>query len=211
MFLTDARRSYHEIVNVEDLAAGGAPALGEPLPIELANATYAVRGRLVDGLRSVEHVAAWFRDNRARFAEPCADEDLLGVGPEELRAARALRDAIRELASVAVRGGTAPGDAVEEVNRQVRAAARWRELSWGEGPSALARSATPPVTTALAEIAQQTVDLFGGERIADLRACQAPGCVLYFVKDHPRREWCSAGCGTRARAARHYERTKAGR
>ncbi|MFI6847287.1 CGNR zinc finger domain-containing protein [Kitasatospora sp. NPDC050467] len=36
-----------------------------------------------------------------------------------------------------------------------------------------------------------------------------PGCVLYFVKKHPRREWCSAGCGTRARAARHYERTEA--
>jgi hypothetical protein len=39
-----------------------------------------------------------------------------------------------------------------------------------------------------------------------LRACQAPGCVLYFVKDHPRREWCSTACGNRARAARHYRR-----
>jgi predicted RNA-binding Zn ribbon-like protein len=29
---------------------------------------------------------------------------------------------------------------------------------------------------------------------------------LYFVKRHPRREWCSAGCGNRARVARHYHR-----
>ncbi|MCM2422717.1 ABATE domain-containing protein [Streptomyces sp. RKAG293] len=198
-------------MKVEDLEGGGAPALGEPLPIELANATYAVRGRLVDGLQSVEHVAAWFRDNRGRFAEQCGDADLLAAGPEELRATRALRDAIRVLAEAAVCGRTPPRQAVEVINRQVRAAARWRELSWADGPSVRARSATTSVTAALADIAQRAVDFFGGDRIGDLRACQAPGCVLYFVKDHPRREWCSAGCGTRARAARHYERTKAAR
>jgi len=26
------------------------------------------------------------------------------------------------------------------------------------------------------------------------------------VKNHPRREWCSAACGNRVRAARHYRR-----
>jgi predicted RNA-binding Zn ribbon-like protein len=39
-----------------------------------------------------------------------------------------------------------------------------------------------------------------------LRACRAPGCVLYFTAEHPRREWCSLACGNRARAARHYRR-----
>ncbi|WP_225993278.1 CGNR zinc finger domain-containing protein [Actinomadura rudentiformis] len=39
-----------------------------------------------------------------------------------------------------------------------------------------------------------------------LRACLAPGCVLYFLKNHPRREWCTAACGNRARGARHYRR-----
>ena len=38
------------------------------------------------------------------------------------------------------------------------------------------------------------------------RATHAPGCVLYFVQDHPRREWCSTACGNRARVARHYDR-----
>jgi predicted RNA-binding Zn ribbon-like protein len=41
-------------------------------------------------------------------------------------------------------------------------------------------------------------------------ACHAPGCVLYFLKTHPRREWCSVTCGNRVRAARHYERIRAG-
>jgi len=60
----------------------------------------------------------------------------------------------------------------------------------------------------LSSIAHQSIDLLVGEDRVNLRACYAPGCVLYFVKDHPRREWCSHACGNRARAARHYRRHK---
>lgn len=63
-----------------------------------------------------------------------------------------------------------------------------------------------PADAALAAIARSAIGVFGGPRRADLRACQGPGCVLHFVKDHPRREWCSAGCGNRARVSRHYYR-----
>src|SRR6267154_2201100 len=66
------------------------------------------------------------------------------------------------------------------------------------------------VTTGLAGIAQQAVALLAdhGDK---LRACHAPGCILYFVKSHPRREWCSVACGNRARAARHYDKIREGR
>ena len=45
---------------------------------------------------------------------------------------------------------------------------------------------------------------------SELRLCGAPGCVLLFVRDHPRREWCSqrlrqprsAGAPLRARPGR---------
>jgi predicted RNA-binding Zn ribbon-like protein len=66
----------------------------------------------------------------------------------------------------------------------------------------------PAVPAALAGVATEAVDLFGGTDADKLRACQAPGCVLYFVKTHPRREWCSIACGNRARAARHYHRRR---
>jgi predicted RNA-binding Zn ribbon-like protein len=33
-----------------------------------------------------------------------------------------------------------------------------------------------------------------------------PACVLFFVKNHPRRDYCSPVCGNRARVSRHYER-----
>jgi nucleoid-associated protein YgaU len=63
----------------------------------------------------------------------------------------------------------------------------------------------PPVAAALSAIAAQAIGLLT-DPDSPLRACHAPGCVLYFVRDHPRREWCSAACGNRARAARHYQR-----
>jgi len=42
-------------------------------------------------------------------------------------------------------------------------------------------------------------------------ACGGPGCVPYFTKKDPRRAYCSAGCGNRARVARHYRLHKADR
>lgn len=44
-----------------------------------------------------------------------------------------------------------------------------------------------------------------------LRRCAHPDCVLYFYDISPKanRRWCSmAGCGNRAKAARHYARAK---
>jgi predicted RNA-binding Zn ribbon-like protein len=65
-----------------------------------------------------------------------------------------------------------------------------------------------PVTAGLAGVAEDAIQLLAGDDAASLRACYAPGCVLYFVKTHPRRQWCSVACGNRARAARHYQRSK---
>jgi predicted RNA-binding Zn ribbon-like protein len=59
----------------------------------------------------------------------------------------------------------------------------------------------------ISSIAADAIDLITGPSRHQLRACGAPGCVLVFLKQHPRREWCSAACGNRARQARHYRRT----
>jgi predicted RNA-binding Zn ribbon-like protein len=63
----------------------------------------------------------------------------------------------------------------------------------------------------LAAVATEAIDLLTGPDAQLLRACHAPGCVIYFVKDHSRREWCSTACGNRVRAARHYSRRIEGR
>lgn len=44
-----------------------------------------------------------------------------------------------------------------------------------------------------------------------IRRCANPACVLHFFDISPRgqRRWCSmSGCGNRAKAARHYARTR---
>lgn len=196
------------IPDLSGLVDGGAPRLGEPLPIELVNTRFQFRGRPRDGLDVPEHLAAWLRDARPRLDTPLADHDLLAVGQAELAAARALRDCLRALAEAAIDRRRPDQAHLDALNRQVHAAARWRELGWTDGPFTRNRVDGPPVTAALAEIAQAGVDLLAGAERAELRSCQGPGCVLLFVRDHPRREWCSAGCGNRARAARHYSRVR---
>ena len=74
----------------------------------------------------------------------------------------------------------------------------------------MVRTAHDPALAAVAAIAEEAVALFAGPDRLLLRACRAPGCVLYFVRNHPRREWCSDGCGNRARVARHYHRHHGG-
>jgi predicted RNA-binding Zn ribbon-like protein len=178
--------------------SGGAPLLGEPLSIELANTRYAVRGNPREGLDTADHLAGWLRDVRLPTS---------GVDAADLAAAVALRDAVRRLAAATVDDEPLPADAVDLVNRHAATPARWRELHADPEPRTVARSAGGDVATALSEIAADAVDLFGGPRRHDLRACQGPGCVLYFIRSG-RREWCSHGCGNRARAARHYARNR---
>lgn len=177
----------------------------EPLPIEFANTIHAVRGRVIDELETTGGLATWLRGEQTRLPVPVAEP---AVSEPGLRAARELRDAIRALVG-AVAGGRTPGIAdLEVLNAAARAAPRWRELHWDPEPRATTRAAGDPVAAALSVIADETVTLLAGELRHELRACHAPGCVLHFVRDSARREWCSPGCGNRARAARHYARTR---
>jgi predicted RNA-binding Zn ribbon-like protein len=172
----------------------------EPRPVLLMNTIWANRSQVHDDLTTVGGL-----------------RDFLGVPADQvdLEAFRALRQALRDLAGVltedtrAIARDRDLGRAVAEVNRAARSARRWPRLIVRDGE--LLRdneSEGSPTLQALASIAAEAVELFTGENRVLLRACYAPGCVLYFVKDHPRREWCSPSCGNRVRAARHYRRNR---
>ncbi|WP_336213699.1 CGNR zinc finger domain-containing protein [Nonomuraea sp. LPB2021202275-12-8] len=195
-------------MNVADITGGGAPILGEPLPIELGNTAYAVRGRLMDGLETIDHLAAWLRDVRPRLAIRPSDADLLGVTGDDLRLARELRETIRQLAAAAAAGQDADPGAVTTLNHLARQAARWHELRVAPEPHVVVCAEGRPVAAALSALADDAVTLFGGPARHGVHACQGPGCRLHFVRETPRREWCSAGCGNRARAARHYAKVR---
>jgi predicted RNA-binding Zn ribbon-like protein len=172
----------------------------EPRPVLLMNTIWANRSRLHDDLATVGGL-----------------RDFLGVPVDEadLDAFLALRQALRDLAAV-LTSDTRPvarnrdlERAVAEVNRAARSARQWPQLAVRDGE--LLRdneSEGSPADRERASIAAEAVELFTGADRVSLRACYAPGCVLYFVKDHPRREWCSPSCGNRVRAARHYRRNR---
>lgn len=191
---------------IVDLEDGGAPLLGEPLPVELANTRYAVRGVPHEGLAEPEHLAAWLRDVAPRLTAPPPEAALLAVHAEDLAAALDLRECVRALLTAAMTDTTPATETIDRLNAHTRAAPRWRELHWPA--AATTHSTAAPIAAVLAELATATIDLLTGPDRGDLRPCQGPGCILHFVKNNPRREWCSAACGNRARVARHYQRTK---
>jgi predicted RNA-binding Zn ribbon-like protein len=181
----------------------------EPLPVRLMSTIWAGQDGIHDDLSTTAALDEWL---------DAVGMDRAGTHAtgHELAKARALRDAVRRLAGyvtqdtrpAAVSAMTDVAAALDLVNSTAaelpapRLALRDGRLELGahRGPS--------PVTTRLAQVAEQAVQLLSGTEAVRLRACYAPGCVLYFMKTHPRREWCSVACGNRVRAARHYQRAR---
>jgi len=64
--------------------------------------------------------------------------------------------------------------------------------------------------SAAASVARASIELLASPDRERICICQAPGCVLFFLKEGRRRHWCSAACGNRARVARHYARHRPG-
>jgi predicted RNA-binding Zn ribbon-like protein len=167
---------------------------GEPLAIEFANTRRMARGTPVDLLSGPEAVAEW-------MAGVGFD---LALGEDDVAAFVRLRDAIREIAAALDAGEPEPGDAVATVNAAAAGAPSWPELVDG---MARERTEAEPVEAALGMLARSAVEVFGGPDRDAVRICgRWPACVLFFVKNHPRRDYCSPVCGNRARVSRHYER-----
>jgi predicted RNA-binding Zn ribbon-like protein len=181
----------------------------EPLPVRLMSTIWADADGVHDDLRTTADVDEWLDAVGVDRADAHATES-------ELALTRALRDAVRRLAAYVTRDGrpgaaaaiTEVAAALGQVN-SIAAELPPPRLALRDGRLELeANRGRSPVTTGLAQIADQAAGLLGGDAAARLRACYAPGCVLFFVKTHPRREWCSVACGNRVRAARHYQRAR---
>jgi len=183
----------------------------EPTPVRLMSTIWAGAEGIHDDLAGPADLDAWL--NAVGI-----DRHGAGATEDDLRSAIRLRDAVRRLAAHATgddrpAAASAIADLDEAVTVLNEHAAKLPPPAIAASPSGLRRAKEAPasgVTTGLAGIAQQSVALLADHE-DKLRACHAPGCVLYFVKSHPRREWCSVPCGNRARAARHYDKIREGR
>lgn len=174
---------------------------GQRLALDLVNSTYiegGSRGRLVDSIISPELFQDWCAQ-RAGELSPAGqpgkpdDEDLNRIRGLRAATRRAL-DAILTDNEIDTEDARTVSDNAARAHRIVAITPNleirysWSEFDFG-----------PRVITLIAEDA---VSLLAG-KAAGVHACQAPGCIMYFIPTTERRRWCSTICGNRARVARH--------
>jgi predicted RNA-binding Zn ribbon-like protein len=179
----------------------------EPLPVRLMNTVWANRDGVQDSLTTVAQLQQWARQ--------CGVRPSTGLSRADLALARSVRDALRRLAADvlddtregAVSGPLTAAEALDRLNEVLAACVpevrsdghRRLRRGWRWHVAGFERE--------LGVIALEAADLLAQGR-EGLGACHGPGCVLYFERVPVRREWCSTGCGNRARVARHYRRRK---
>ncbi|MEU1461547.1 CGNR zinc finger domain-containing protein [Streptomyces sp. NPDC005727] len=170
------------------------PLTGEPLALDLLNTRWIKEGAPQDLLDGTEGLAVWLADNGLAGEHP-ADADVL-------RHLRQARDAL----GAAVDGSLEEGAPLVDA---VLAHGRIRARLTGEG--AFEEPEFTDASWAPAWLAARDyLDLL--DRAPDrIRRCAHEACVLHFfdTSRNGTRRWCSmASCGNRAKASRHYARTK---
>jgi predicted RNA-binding Zn ribbon-like protein len=177
------------------------PLAGEPLALDLLDTQFVVDGQVVDLLAVPGSSAAWLHH---AVGEAAATAAPAATGP--LVEARA---AIRAVVTAAG-SGAIPADASHALNAVLSHGRARRELGPDGRPAQLVESDDPAWRPAVLA-AYDLLDLLD-ERADRIRQCEHDRCVLWFLDTsrNGTRRWCSmATCGNRAKAERHYRRTRA--
>ncbi|AYF73936.1 hypothetical protein D7D52_08740 [Nocardia yunnanensis] len=185
----------------------------DPLALRLANTLRATSSGLTDSFATRESTRDWLRDNVPQLSTHMNVEDYLPSEADRI-ALVDLRQNVRAVFAeyVSPQPPSSADAAVlppfPEALAGINAATAptQRLLGWGKsGPRTVERLLTADeLDTVMAGLADSAIEFFTGPVAAQIRTCPAPRCVRYFLKAHPRQEWCSVACGNRARAARHY-------
>jgi predicted RNA-binding Zn ribbon-like protein len=170
------------------------PVERQALSLDFGNTTYLRSGVLTDGLAEPGGAADW--------------TVAIGLSPVPASATPALielRDAIRAIFRATIDGVRPAAAARNIVNQAAKAAPSWPQLDSG-GTTAKTHRGADAATNLRAELAADAIAVLTGPARPLLRACPAEGCQGFFLQHHRRRGFCSPGCATRTRVARHYHR-----
>jgi predicted RNA-binding Zn ribbon-like protein len=173
------------------------PLLGEPLGLDLLNTLWVDAGERHDLLAERSGLSQWLGEH--------GFDDRVPATPAVHEALLATREAIA--AHIADPGSP---QAVGALNAVLARGALRRSIGQ-DGPITTITVDDPAALPAWAA-AEDYLQLLARDATR-VRHCAGPGCVLHFYDTSKRgdRRWCSmAGCGNRAKAARHYARTKKG-
>ncbi len=174
-------------------ASDPRPLIGEPLSLDLLNSVWIDAGGTHDLLETLDGLAVWLRTR--------------DLPPSRSEATRALllqtRAAIAE--HLAGPAGTAPTEPLNAVLRRGTV----QPVLTPDGPRDVPVLDAPEHLAAW-HCARDYLRLLTLDT-SRIRRCAHPDCVLHFHDTSAKgdRRWCSmAGCGNRAKAARHYQRTR---
>lgn len=184
----------------KDLRRAGFPFRSGRLCLDFV-ATVAKRERGErELLAGPDDLRTWCRV--AALPEPC-DE----VTEERLAQVRVLREAVYRLARARV-DARAPLHEDVALANQAAAASPPTDALAPDGFTAVP-PARVPLSSILALLARDAIDLFTGPYALRIRECVAPDCSLFFV-DRSRpgsRRWCAmAACGEKASSATYRQR-----
>jgi predicted RNA-binding Zn ribbon-like protein len=199
------------------MAAPDFPLVGNLLWLDFVNTEPARGGARVDLLSGLGDLAAWLQavgglpgDHALRALRGRGRTD----GRSVLREAHALRAALRAGAERMAEGEPPSEEMVRAVNRVLAWRPAVRELV-REGRAWVSR--VRPVSTSprqlLVPVAESAAWLLEHGDPSLVRRCEGPTCVLHFydTSRNRSRRWCSMdGCGSRAKAAAYYRRTRGG-
>ncbi|CAL9562894.1 CGNR zinc finger domain-containing protein [Streptomyces sp. Tu 3180] len=170
------------------------PLTGEPLALDLLNTRWVSDGAPQDLLTGTDGLAVWLRANEldGRFAADAAT----------LRHVLQARDALKEAVDGEPERGARAVDAV-------LAHGRIRATLTADGPGE--RPEFDDASWGPAWLAARDYLRLLALAPDRIRGCAHEACVLHFfdTSRNGTRRWCSmAACGNRAKASRHYARTK---
>jgi predicted RNA-binding Zn ribbon-like protein len=132
--------------------------------------------------------------------------------PRDFEQAIALRETIYRLFDAQAQGKAAGSRDLEALNAAMAQAPARKSLKRNRGGyewEVDARSGT--ALALLAPVLWSAGDLLAGPRLDRVRRCANPDCGWLFLDDSRagKRRWCSmAACGNRAKARRHYHKSK---
>jgi len=188
------------------------------LCVDYANTRY-WRGTapVTEELRGLPDVLAWHAAQKAVPADAVAalkawwDErprQADGVFAEAL----ALREALYRIFSATALGATPAAVDLEALNQALaRTPPRTQLRHTDAGYAWQVAKLRPVVSDLLAPVLWSAADLLTNTRLARVRRCANDKCLYLFVDDsrNGTRRWCSMSmCGNRAKAHRHYAKSK---
>jgi predicted RNA-binding Zn ribbon-like protein len=149
-------------------------------------------------LSSPHLLDAWFTESGMLDESPGATQD-------DLAAAIELREAIYTLVAARIDGAQLAEEKIAVINRYARGTPIRTQLT----DERTRRDGT--AMQGLSALAQQAVEILGGDEAALLRECARPECTQVYL-DHSRghrREWCAMRtCGNRVKASQFRARQR---